>query len=926
MFRKSNSASVPPPPNFRRGDKEDFSKDSVRLVRRPQLSYTVFYMKNTVATIRLITHIGLETLYRLQKGLSALLLVGILGFMWGVQMQMNPLDLGPWLLKGSCLFALASIAFWRHFPLWIKRLGLAGFVAILGFILALLRFQPVHVPDYLDAQYLRLPGKILPHEKGMLLETIHLDTTTPVRILIKTRHNTPLPLGKLTCVSGFFQIGHTTRFLGDFNESHYLQSMGIAGTLKQATIDEDCLERLPLEASDKPPTWLEREKARLESVILDKRNGYVALLEKTLGMDAGRLMGGIVLGDRASPLPSKLKQAFISTGQIHLVAASGMNVAIIAAGLLFLLRLIPRFPRGGAFTVASLGVLAYGVATGFPPSILRAVVMWFLGLWVKYFFKPLNPLFLLMLAISILSLIQPYLWLNLGFQLSVLTTFGIVTLFTSLEELLKQKGWNAKRNLIAGLLSAGCLTAVAQLYATPLILQVFHKTPLHAVLMNLLSGILVAPLTLWGFASFGIYTLSPTLASLCLVPSQMLLNVQIAWTLWGASLPHLQFIVPTLPTSWMLIAYTVLLSLPWWNGGSSFWKHHPRFKVLIFSGIGLISLALILFPIYWNASRYDRHPQKAWVSLPIGKTLRHDGVRLLHYKENQQIHSIVFVEAPLSRFELGDVARYLDAQHLNPPEEVVFLDASTLKAMQKKSEKKPKRKPRKKATGKSKLSSAQKQHNRVQKTVTTLAKGDVSYLNSFSQAEMNQRKKDLLASEDAVFTVAFFEDASKYLKAPKSLSKAQTLFTTDPFEDSILPKQSLEVLKAANGGSTGKLSSASRTEKKRLKPKKKTKQTKVKTKKKSPYSTPKKAKETRLQKQKRHEASLQRFENDLHQQWKNTRLTTLDRHTASLLQWQASPKKAYVLTLARLNFRLEGHWQAYKTAKGVRLQLLWRQV
>jgi ComEC/Rec2-related protein len=895
-------------------------------------------MKNTVETIRLITHLGLETLYRIQKGLSALMLVGVLGFMWGVQSQMNPLELNPWLLKGACLFVLLSVGFWQKFPLWMKRLGLGVLVAFLGFILALIRFQPVHVPDYLDAQYLRLPGKILPHEKGMLLETPHLDTPTPVRILLKTRHNTPLSLGKLTCVSGYFQIGHRPRFLGDFNESHYLQSMGIAGTLTQAFVDHDCLERLPLDASDKPPSWLERQKARFESLILDKRNGYVALLEKTLGTDAGRLMGGIVLGDRASPLPSKLKQAFINTGQIHLVAASGMNVAIIAAGLLFLLRLIPRFPRGGAFAITSLGVLAYGVATGFPPSILRAVVMWFFGLWIKYLFKPLSPLFLLMLAISVLSLMQPYLWLNLGFQLSVLTTFGIVTLFTSIEAILKQKGWNPKRNLIAGLLSAGCLTAVAQLYATPLILHVFHKTPLHAVLMNLLSGILVAPLTLWGFASFGIYALSPTLASFCLLPSQFLLNAQIAWTLWGASLPHLQFAVPTLPTAWMLIAYGVLLSLPWLGWGPSFWKQHPRLKVASFTSVALMSLALIAYPLYWDATRFDRFPQEAWVSLPIGKTFRHDGVKLLHYKEKKQVHSILFVEAPLSSFELGDVARYMDAQHLNPPEEVVFLDASTLKAMQKKSEKKKKRKRRKKAKQKARLTDAQKQLNRVQKTVQTLAKGDVTELLKEGNTVVNQHKKDVLASEEAVYIAAFFEDASQYLKPPKSLAKAQKLFTMDPFEEVSLPMQTLQEMKKEAKENKDKTKEAkdlvlqSKTKKlKKLKDKnKENKETKylvLKTKE-AKHKKLKKLKKLNIktkETKKRYEESLRRFESDLHQQWASVRLTTLNQHTASLLKWQALNATSYELTLARLDFRLQGHWQAYPTAKSVRYRLVWER-
>lgn len=887
-------------------------------------------MKNLLETLRLLTHVGLETLYRIQKGLSALMLVGVVGFMLGVHGQMIPLGLHPWLVKGAMLWGLLGVGFWRNWPIGVKRLWLLLLVSLVGFFLAVLRFHPVYVPDYLNGQYLRLPGKISPHEKGLILETAHLDTATPVRLLLKTSHPSDFPLGKATCISGHFEKGHALRFLGDFNEAQYLQSMGMAGTLRQAFLDQDCLQRLPLDASLPKPTGWEHARAGVESAILKQRLGFVTLLERTLGPEAGRLMGGIVLGDRASPLPPALKQAFIDTGQIHLVAASGMNVAIIAAGLLFLLRLVPRFPRAAAFALASLGVLAYGVATGFPPSILRAVVMWFLGLWVKYFFKPLNPLFLLMLAISVISVWQPYLWLNLGFQLSVLTTFGIVTLFSTIEAFLQKKGWNSKRNLIAGLLSAGCLTAVAQLYATPLILHVFHKTPLHAVAMNLLSGILVAPLTLWGFASFGLYSLSPSFAGLCLMPSQLLLKAQIAWTHWGASFSHLQFRVPTLPLAWMLLAYMVLLSLPWWGERVRRATQSLRGTLIRYGGISLISLALMLFPLYWDATRFQRHPQQAWVRLPIGQSLRHEGVRIFHYKDAknvQKMHSIVFVEAPLSRRELEDVNRYFDAQHLQAPEEVVWLEASALKALQKsEAPKKRKRKRAKKTTPKALLSPLQKHLRRVEKTVHTLAKGDVTYLIKGSQTKLKQPQQDLLESEQAMYTLAFFEDDFHHLKVPKTRSKAQKLFTTDSFDPPPLAPQGLQRMKRPQQALEKTNTTTPLTAKEGTSSSHSPRKRKASHNRKRSHSSAQKTPQTLKQKQARQDARRRAFEENVLLQWNRTRFSTFPQHRTSYLKWQAKAGKTYELSLPVLGFTLRGHWQAYPTAKGVRVQLMWTRV
>jgi ComEC/Rec2-related protein len=917
------------------------SRKMRRLLAKQSLG---LWIQTAWVSLRLYMHLGLELLYRLQKGLAAGLLGGILGAFMAVHQQaLGELCLLPaWGVKGILLAFLAGGLFWGRFTPWLKRLCLWGICVGLGYLVALGRFHPVEVPAYLNAQFVRLPGKLLPHEKGVVLETRHLDTATNVHILLKTGKNAPAlpPVGSQTCVSGFLKLGQAPRFLGDFNERQYLQGMGVAGTLFKARVNEDCLQYESIETGVPPSvSWLRELYLRPLPWIFKKRQAFIHDLQAGLGLNAGSLLGGMVLGDRASPLPAALKKAFVETGQIHLVAASGMNVAIIAAGLLFVLRLIPRLPRGLAFTLASIGVVFYGEATGFPPSILRAVVMWLIGLWMKYLFRPLNPLFLLLVAITFLIVVEPQLCLSLGFQLSVLTTFGLVTLYTQIEAYFKTQGWDAKRSIGVGILSAGALTAVAQLYATPLLLFTFYQIPLHAIVMNLLSGLLVAPLTVWGFLGFGLFCLSPICAKFFLFPTQYLLQLQVAWTLWGASFPQLQWSTVALPSWWMFSTYAVLLSLPWWKRAWFFsttlskWVLKGKAFAFVLGG-GII--ALVIFPFYWDATRFQRHAPVEWISLPVGETARREGVKLLHYNPRPQnpshFKSILFLSHPLSYWDIKDLAGYFKAQHLPPPEEVVLLELplpSHLKVKKTQAKKyHPKKKRKKYQKTKSKkhrLSDATKRLHRLEKNIRRLSKGDVQYLSKASQRDFKKRIEDTSKSkstkEESLFLIAFF-DQSPALKLPKLGANEEAHFVKDvPTWVMQPPTQATWKIRLPASPSQAEtdIFSQARTEKKQLH-KKKYKKLKKR------HSASKKALRLKQKRGARRRLQAEAFERALREQWPQIQVSRWDHHQGSLLEWHFAPQGSLQLRWEAADFRLKNNWHAYDTPHGRRYQLHWERL
>ncbi|MGH2452101.1 MAG: ComEC/Rec2 family competence protein, partial [Candidatus Limnocylindria bacterium] len=104
--------------------------------------------------------------------------------------------------------------------------------------------------------------------------------------------------------------------------------------------------------------------------------GPFPLVREALGLPLRRLVPepeagillGIVLGERAGIGP-ELREAFARSGTTHLLAISGFNMTLVAAGMALALkgRVSPRL--AAAVTVGAIA--AYSLLVGFAPSVVR---------------------------------------------------------------------------------------------------------------------------------------------------------------------------------------------------------------------------------------------------------------------------------------------------------------------------------------------------------------------------------------------------------------------------------------------------------------------------------------------------------------------------------------------------------------------------
>ncbi len=208
-----------------------------------------------------------------------------------------------------------------------------------------------------------------------------------------------------------------------------------------------------------------------------------------IDLESKALVLGLAIGDK-SLTPVLLAQDMKIVSLTHLMAVSGANCAIVAGVVTFLLSRLPisRFIRAATATVA---IVTYVLLVGPEPSVIRAgfmAVAVILSLAVGR--KP-HPTAALGFAILCLLIIDPWLAVNYGFLLSVLATAGILVLTPAIYLRLKTR-------LPKALALALSVSAGAQVFCLPVLLQLQPGISTYSLVANVLAEPLVAPVTILG--------------------------------------------------------------------------------------------------------------------------------------------------------------------------------------------------------------------------------------------------------------------------------------------------------------------------------------------------------------------------------------------------------------------------------------------
>jgi len=135
------------------------------------------------------------------------------------------------------------------------------------------------------------------------------------------------------------------------------------------------------------------------------------------------LLSGILLGIE-SGISSEVRDAFNDTSTTHIIAISGFNITILAALVISLTGRTLGMRRGAI--VAAIVIASYTILVGADASVVRAAIMGGLVLFARFLGRVTLALASLGAAAIVMTLVNPYLLWDVGFQLSFAATLGLV--------------------------------------------------------------------------------------------------------------------------------------------------------------------------------------------------------------------------------------------------------------------------------------------------------------------------------------------------------------------------------------------------------------------------------------------------------------------------------------------------------------------
>jgi competence protein ComEC len=227
---------------------------------------------------------------------------------------------------------------------------------------------------------------------------------------------------------------------------------------------------------------------RARGMVDGLRLGLLSGLAPGLSADRHALLGSLLLGAGAAPVPEAIAGRFRDAGLAHLLAASGAQVALLGGLVVALVRVLGGGPVAQAI-LGSAGLALYLALTGGAPGMVRATLMGLVGLAGLVLEASPLPFAALWAAVLGLVALDPACVADLGFQFSVLATYALLRLaHGGLSARLPGPGW-----LWTGLAAP----VVTWAWVTPWQAHVFHVVPLAGIPANWASGPLVAILTPW---------------------------------------------------------------------------------------------------------------------------------------------------------------------------------------------------------------------------------------------------------------------------------------------------------------------------------------------------------------------------------------------------------------------------------------------
>jgi len=261
------------------------------------------------------------------------------------------------------------------------------------------------------------------------------------RILVKAAYVQDLLLGEKLVIQGKLKsiaVGSSESF------ANYLKLKNVVGIVEYPQVFR-CIE----------------QRHSFAQYFLSFRNLLTGRIQKTFSQDVAGFLNGILLGDDDF-LSKQTQEQFRVAGLTHVMAISGSNMTMIAEMVFLLLAFLPLKKK---IVVTTIILTTFTLVVGASAAVVRAYLMAIIALTALHFGLPYLALRGLLFVVIAMFLLSPYIPLyDIGFQLSVMATLGLLIVNPLLSRALQFLPYLWLREIVAITLSASIFTLPISLH------------------------------------------------------------------------------------------------------------------------------------------------------------------------------------------------------------------------------------------------------------------------------------------------------------------------------------------------------------------------------------------------------------------------------------------------------------------------------
>jgi len=299
-----------------------------------------------------------------------------------------------------------------------------------------------------------------------------------------------------------------------------------------------------------------------------RRAECLDVMRRELSPINAAVAASLLLGDRTG-MTDEISDAYIESGTMHLLAISGLHVAMLA-GMVYLLCRAFKLSTVSTSVVVLLIIISYAFVTDHRPPVVRSAILAGMVVLAQLNGRRASPLNTLASSALIVLLWNPADLFDIGAQLSFLAVLGIIcgARWASASHRCwrdpyrrdQSRTGRALRRSGIWLVDAYIVTAAIWLFTLPLTLGTFHLAAPVGLLVNVVLVPYSALLLGAGFLLMGCGLLLPEAAFIPGVACDVLLSV-LHWMVTRSAATPLGHFYVVGPGDWWLAGWYGLLAV-----------------------------------------------------------------------------------------------------------------------------------------------------------------------------------------------------------------------------------------------------------------------------------------------------------------------------------------------------------------------------